>query len=151
MFAEGRNRGKFSCDSGIEEGNEKDEAVRGVGDDAGRKQGMGMPAGGTEAGTDADPAVAYAAAGIADKMPAVRAIMAVCGCGCMAGRTAAGSRALCYRKAGLLYGGIDGMLIQIFDLVKSLANVKEKSYHSVVGSAHGSPWLMKEGKTGGGP
>lgn len=43
------------------------------------------------------------------------------------------------------------MLIQIFDLVKSLANVKEKSYHSVVGSVHGSPWLMKEGKTGGGP
>lgn len=101
MFAEGRNRGKFSCDSGIEERNEKDEAVRGVGDDAGRKQGMGMPAGDTEAGTNADPAVAYAAAGIADKMSAVRAIMAVCGCGCMAGRTAAGSGGLCYGKAGL--------------------------------------------------
>ena len=49
----------------------------------------------------ADPAVAYAAAGIADKMSAVRAIMAVCGCGCMAGRTAAGSGGLCYGKAGL--------------------------------------------------
>lgn len=122
--------------SGIEEGNEKEEAVRGVGDDAGRKQGMGMPAGGAEAGTDADPAVTYAAAGIADKMPAVRAVMAVCGCGCM-GRTAAGSGTLCHGKTGLLYGGIDGMLIQIFYLVKSLANVKEKSYHSAIGSAHG--------------
>ncbi len=30
--------------------------------------------------------------------------------------------------------------------MEDLANVKEKSYHSVVGAAHGLPWLMKQGK-----
>lgn len=79
MLTEGRDRREFFCDSGIDEGNEKEEAVRGAWNEGGRKEGMGMPAGGTEAGTNADPAVAYAAAGIADKVPAVRAVTAVCG------------------------------------------------------------------------
>lgn len=79
MLAEGINRREFFCDSSIDEGNEKEEAVRGVWDESGRKEGMGMPAGGTEAGTNADPAVANAAAGIADKVSAVRAVTAVCG------------------------------------------------------------------------
>lgn len=79
MLAEGKNRREFFCDSGIDEGNEKDETVRGVWDECGRKEGMGMPAGGTEAGMNADPAVTYAAAGIADKVSAVRAVTTVCG------------------------------------------------------------------------
>ncbi len=151
MLTEGRNRGEFSCDSCIEEGDEKAEAVGTVRDDAGREQGMGMPAGGTEAGTDADPAVAYAVFGITDEMPVVRAVAAVCGSRGMAGGTSAIRAVLCHREAVPLYAGIDGMFIQVLDFMESLANVQEKSYHSVVGAAHGQPWLMKQGKAGGGP
>lgn len=57
---------------------------------------------------------------------------------------------------GVRYGGadiphkrVDGMLVEVFDLMESLANVEKKSYHGIVGSVHGRPWLMKQGKDGG--
>lgn len=69
----------------------------------------------------------------------------------MAGGTGEGRGALCQGKAGVLNAGIDGMFIEVFNFVEGLANVKEKSYHSVVGAVHGLAWLMKQGKAGGGP
>ena len=41
--------------------------------------------------------------------------------------------------ADILQKGADGMLVQMFDLVESLANVEKKSYHGIVGSVYGRP------------
>lgn len=54
-----------------------------------------------------------------------------------------------YGGADILYKGVDGMLVQALEFVESLANVEKKSYHGIVGSVHGRPWLMKQGKDGG--
>lgn len=108
---------------------------------------MGVFTGGAETGADGDPAVAYAALGITDKVSVVGAITAVCG-----GRGMAGGAAWSHGKAEVLHKGIEGMFIKVLDLVEGLANVEEKPYHSVVGSVHGHPWLMKQGgRTAVGP
>ncbi len=52
-------------------------------------------------------------------------------------------------RADILYKGVDGMLVQVLDLVESLANVEKKSYHGIISSIHGGPWLIKQGKDGG--
>ena len=54
-----------------------------------------------------------------------------------------------YGGADILYKGVDGMPVEVLDLVESLANVEKKSYHGIVGSVYGRPWLMKQGKDGG--
>ena len=93
---------------------------------------MGMAAGGTQEGADGNHAVAYGATGVTDQMAFVRTIAPECRRGGMAGGT--GER---HGGTGILYKGIDSMVIQVFDFVESLANMEEKPYHGIVGPAHG--------------
>lgn len=144
MFTEGNDRAEFTCDPCVEKGNEETGAVGRIRDDEGREQGMGMPAGGAEAGADGDQAVTYTAFGVADQMPLVRAVTAEC-----RSRGMAGGTSVRHGGADILHKGADGMLVQGLDLVESPADVEKKSYHGIVSSIHGGPWLMKQGKDGG--
>ena len=132
MFTEGRDRAEFTRDPCVEKGDEETEAVGRIRDDEGREQGMGMSAGGAQAGADGDQAVIYAAFGVTDQVPLVRAVTAECRSGSMAGWTD-----VRHGGADILYKGADGMLIQVLDLVESPADVEKKSYHGIVGSVHG--------------
>ena len=146
MFTERSDRGIFTRDPCIEKGNKETGAVGGIRDDEGREQGMGMPTGGAQAGADSEQAVTYVAFGVTDQVSLVRAVTAECGSWGMAGWTD-----VRHGGADILYKGVDSMLVQVLDLMESLANMEKKSYHGIVGSVHGKPWLMKQGRTAVGP
>lgn len=132
MFTEGRDRAEFTRDPCAGKGDEETEAVGRIGDDEGREQGMGMSTGRARAGADGGQAVTYAAFGVTDQVPLVRAVTAECRSGGMAGWTD-----VRHGGADILYKGVDGMPIQALDPVESLADVGKKSYHGIVGSVHG--------------
>lgn len=125
MAAQGRDRGKLPGDPGIKEADEEAQAVGRVRDDEGADECVGGPAGSAPYGGDEHHAVADAAVCVADKVALIRTIMRI-GRG---RRTAAGAgRQL--REVWHGDGGQNLIVIKMFDLLKSLANVQVKSYHN---------------------
>lgn len=125
MAAQGRDRGKLPGDPGIKEADEEAQAVGRVRDDEGADECVGGPAGSTLYGGDENHVVADAAVCAADKVALIGTIMRI-GRG---RRTAAGAgRQLREVRHG--HGGQNLIVIKMFDLLKSLANVQVKSYHN---------------------
>lgn len=125
MAAQGRDRGKLSGDRGIKEADEEAQAVGRVRDDEGADECVGGPAGSASYGGDENHVVADAAVCAADKVALIGTIMRI-GRG---RRTAAGAgRQLREVRHG--HGGQNLIVIKMFDLLKSLANVQVKSYHN---------------------
>ena len=119
------DRGKLPGDPGIKEADEEAQAVGRVRDDEGVDECVGGPAGSASYGGDENHVVADAAVCAADKVALIGTIMRI-GRG---RRTAAGAgRQLREVRHG--HGGQNLIVIKMFDLLKSLANVQVKSYHN---------------------
>lgn len=133
VAAQGRDRGKLPSDPGIKEADEEAQAVGGVRDDEGIDESMGNPAGAAPEGREGYHAVADAAVYVTDKVAFMGTIM-----GIERGRRTAVWAGRQFREVLRGQGGEDLIVIKMFDLLKSLANVQVKSYHN--GECYIGPW-----------
>ena len=133
VCTERKNGGELSGESGIKEGNEESEGVGRIRDDDRQEQGMGRVAGRAQDGADPDQLVTYKSVMITDEMAFIGAVPAECGGRGMAGR-ASGD----HGRVKVFQKGADGMFIKVLDLMVGPADIKEKSYHSIVFSGRGT-------------
>lgn len=125
VAAQGRDRGKLPGGPGIEETDEEAQAVRRVRDDEGGNEGMGSPAGATQEGGEGYHAVTDAVVHVRDKVALMGTIM-----GIRRARSTAVWAGRQFREVRSKHNRQDLILIKMFDVVKSLANVQVKSYHN---------------------
>ena len=135
VAAQGRDRGKLPGGPGIEEMDEKAQAVRRVRDDEGKDEGMGRPAGSTQEGGEGYHAVTDAVVHVRDKVAVMGTIM-----GIRRGRSTAVWAGRQFREVRFKHNRQDLIIIKMFDVVKSHADVQVKSYHN--GESYIGPWLF---------
>ena len=114
---------------------EKAQAVRRVREDEGRDEGMGRPAGSTQEGGEGYHAVTDAVVHVRDKVAVMGTIM-----GIRRGRSTAVWAGRQFREVRFKHNRQDLIIIKMFDVVKSLADVQVKSYHN--GESYIGPWLF---------
>ena len=125
MAAQVRDRGELSGDPGIKEADEEAQAVGGVRDDEGADECVGDSAGSAPYRGDSQHAVADAAVCVTDKVALMGTIM-----GIGRGRCTAAGAGRQLREVRRGHGGEDLIVIKMFGLLKSLANIQVKSYHN---------------------